>query len=144
VSDILFGTDGWRAIIAEDFTFENVRKVVHAIARYAVRAEKPGAGILVGYDTRFGSDRFARAAAETVSAAGIPVWLASEAAPTPALSLLVKLRGAAGGIQITASHNPRFRRAPTCFIRSMCARRIWKLSTLWWIGIGCAPRNSAS
>jgi alpha-D-glucose phosphate-specific phosphoglucomutase len=106
VSDILFGTDGWRAIIAEDFTFENVRKVAHAIARYAVRAEKPGAGILVGYDTRFGSERFARAAAETVSAAGIPVWLAAESAPTPALSLLVKLRGAAGGIQITASHNP--------------------------------------
>ena len=105
MSDILFGTDGWRAIIAEDFTFENVRKVVHAIARYAVRAEKPGAGILVGYDTRFGSERFARAAAETVSAAGIPVWLAAESAPTPALSLLVKLRGAAGGIQITASQD---------------------------------------
>src|SRR5277367_5568297 len=83
-----------------------MRKVVHAIARYVVRAEKPGAGVLVGYDTRFGSERFARAAAETVSAAGIPVWLAAEAAPTPALSLLVKLRGAAGGIQITASHNP--------------------------------------
>ena len=106
VSDILFGTDGWRGIIAEDFTFENVRTVVHAIARYVVRAEKPGAGILVGYDTRFGSERFARTAAETISAAGIPVWLAAEAAPTPALSLLVKLRGAAGGIQITASHNP--------------------------------------
>jgi len=106
VSDIIFGTDGWRAIIAEDFTFENVRTVAHAISRYVVRAEKPGAGILVGYDTRFGSERFARAAAETVSAAGIPVWLAAEAAPTPAISLLVKLRGAAGGIQITASHNP--------------------------------------
>ncbi|MFZ0521155.1 MAG: phosphoglucomutase/phosphomannomutase family protein [Candidatus Acidiferrales bacterium] len=106
VNKIAFGTDGWRAIIAEDFTFENVRKVVQAISRYAVRAEKPGAGLLVGYDTRFGSDRFARTAAETVSAAGIPVWLAADAAPTPALSLLVKLRGAAGGIQITASHNP--------------------------------------
>jgi alpha-D-glucose phosphate-specific phosphoglucomutase len=106
VNNIQFGTDGWRAIIAEDFTFENMRKVVHAIARYVVRAEKPDAGILVGYDTRFGSERFARAAAETASAAGIPAWLAAEAAPTPALSLLVKLRGAAGGIQITASHNP--------------------------------------
>jgi alpha-D-glucose phosphate-specific phosphoglucomutase len=106
VSDILFGTDGWRGIIAEDFTFENVRTVAQAIARYVVRAEKPGAGILVGYDTRFGSERFARTAAEAVSAAGIPVWLAAEAAPTPAISLLVKLRGAAGGIQITASHNP--------------------------------------
>ena len=99
MSDIQFGTDGWRAIIAEDFTFANVRTVVHAIARYVVRAEKPGAGMLVGYDTRFGSERFARTAAETISAAGIPVWLAAEAAPTPAISLLVKLRGAAGGLR---------------------------------------------
>jgi phosphomannomutase len=106
VSKIIFGTDGWRAIIAEDFTFDNVRTVVHAIARYVVRAEKPGAEVLIGYDTRFGSDRFARAAAEALSAAGIPVSLSTAAAPTPAVSLLVKLRGAAGGIQITASHNP--------------------------------------
>ena len=106
MSEITFGTDGWRGVIAEDFTFENVRKVAHAIARYVVRAEKPGAGVLVGYDTRFGSERFARVAAETVSATGTPVWLAADAAPTPALSLLVRLRGAAGGIQITASHNP--------------------------------------
>jgi len=106
MSKIVFGTDGWRAIIAEDFTFENVRTVVHAITRYVVRAEKPGAEILVGYDTRFGSERFARAAAETIAAAGVPVSLSAAAAPTPALSLLVKLRGAAGGVQITASHNP--------------------------------------
>jgi phosphomannomutase len=106
VSKIKFGTDGWRAIMAEDFTFDNVRTVVHAIARYVVRAEKPGAEVLVGYDTRFGSDRFARAAAETLAAAGIPVSLSSAANPTPALSLLVTLRGAAGGVQITASHNP--------------------------------------
>jgi alpha-D-glucose phosphate-specific phosphoglucomutase len=103
---IEFGTDGWRGVIAEDFTYENVRKVAHAIARYVVRAEKPGAGILVGYDTRFGSERFARVAAETVAATGTPVWLAAEACPTPAISLLVRQRGAAGGIQITASHNP--------------------------------------
>ena len=106
MSKIIFGTDGWRAIIAEDFTFENVRTVAHAIARYVVRAEKPGAEVLVGYDTRFASDRFARAAAEALAAAGIPVRLSCAAAPTPALSLLVTLRKAAGGIQITASHNP--------------------------------------
>jgi alpha-D-glucose phosphate-specific phosphoglucomutase len=106
VSQIKFGTDGWRGVIAEDFTDANVRKVAHAIARYVVRAEKPGSGVLVGYDTRFGSERFARAAAEAVSATGTPVWLATDACPTPALSLLVHLRGAAGGIQITASHNP--------------------------------------
>ncbi len=106
MTSIKFGTDGWRGVIAEDFTDENVRKVAHAIARYAVRAEKPGSGILVGYDTRFASERFARVAAEAVAATGTPVWLATEACPTPAISLLVRLRKAAGGIQITASHNP--------------------------------------
>jgi phosphomannomutase len=106
MSEIKFGTDGWRGVIAEDFTHANVAKVAHAIARYVVRAEKPGAGVLVGYDTRFGSETFARVAAETVAATGTPVWLATDACPTPALSLLVRLRGAAGGIQITASHNP--------------------------------------
>jgi phosphomannomutase len=93
-------------VIAEDFTDENVRKVAHAIARYVIRAEQPGRGVLVGYDTRFGSERFAEVAAETVAATGTPVWVAQEACPTPALSLLVRQRGAAAGIQITASHNP--------------------------------------
>ena len=83
-----------------------MRKVAHAIARYVVRAEKPGSGVLVGYDTRFASEQFARVAAETVAATGTPVWLATDACPTPAISLLVRLRDAAGGIQITASHNP--------------------------------------
>src|SRR5215469_8350391 len=100
VDEIKFGTDGWRGVIAEDYTFENVRKVAQAIARYVVRAANPEKGVVVGYDTRFGSENFARAAAETLSAAGIPVWLAMEACPTPAVSLLVRLRGAAGGIQI--------------------------------------------
>jgi phosphomannomutase len=105
-TQIKFGTDGWRGVIAEDFTCDNVRIVAHAIARYVVRAERPERGVLVGYDTRFASELFARVAAEAVSAAGIPVWLAEHAAPTPALSLLVRLRGAAAGIQISASHNP--------------------------------------
>ena len=106
VDAIHFGTDGWRGVIGEDFTNENVRKVAHAIARYVVRAEKPERGIVVGYDTRFGSEDFARVAAETVAAAGIPVWLSTSACPTPAVSLLVRQRQAAAGIQITASHNP--------------------------------------
>jgi phosphomannomutase len=105
-SAIHFGTDGWRGVIAEDFTFDNVRKVAHAIAGYVVRAEKPERGIVIGYDTRFASEDFARVAAETVAAAGIPVYLATEACPTPAVSLLVWQRKAAAGIQITASHNP--------------------------------------
>ena len=104
--EIKFGTDGWRGVIAEDFTYENVRKVAHAIARYVVRAEKPDSGVVVGFDTRFGSENFARVAAEAIAATGTPVWLAMDACPTPAVSLMVRLRGAAGGIQITASHNP--------------------------------------
>jgi phosphomannomutase len=103
---IKFGTDGWRGIIAEDYTYENVRTVAHAIARYVVRGANAERGILVGYDTRFGSENFARVAAEAISATGTPVWLAAHAAPTPALSLMVRSRGASGGIQITASHNP--------------------------------------
>jgi phosphomannomutase len=106
VTSIQFGTDGWRGIFAEDFTYENVRKVAYAIARYVVRSEQPANGVLVGYDTRFGSERFARVAAEAIAMTGTPVWLAADACPTPAISLLVHQRGAAGGIQITASHNP--------------------------------------
>ena len=106
MTTLKFGTDGWRGVIAEDVTHENVRKVAYAIARYVVRSEQPRDGVLVGYDTRFASERFARVAAEAIAMTGTPVWIATEACPTPAISLLVKLRGAAGGIQITASHNP--------------------------------------
>lgn len=106
MTQIKFGTDGWRGIIAEDFTTENVRKVAYAIARYVVRAERPERGVVVGYDTRFASERFARVAAETLTSAGIRVSLVTTACPTPAVSLLVRLRGAAAGIQISASHNP--------------------------------------
>jgi phosphomannomutase len=106
MTTIKFGTDGWRGVIAEDYTYENVRTVAHAIARYVVRGANPERGILVGYDTRFGSENFAQVAAEAISATGTPVWLAAHAAPTPALSLMVRSRGASGGIQITASHNP--------------------------------------
>jgi phosphomannomutase len=106
MTEIKFGTDGWRGVIADDFTYDNVRKVTQAITRYVVRAEKPERGVIVGYDTRFGSENFARVAAEVVAASGVPVWIAAEACPTPAVSLLVRQRGAAAGIQITASHNP--------------------------------------
>jgi len=101
-----FGTDGWRGIIADDFTFANVRKVAYAIARYVVRHEDPRKGVIVGYDHRFLSEQAAALAAEIVAMTGTPVWLTEKACPTPAVSLLVKQRGAAGGIVITASHNP--------------------------------------
>lgn len=106
MTQIRFGTDGWRGVIAEDFTAANVRKVATAIARYVIRTEKPQSGVLVGYDARFGGPLFARAAAEAISATGTPVWLSDSPCPSPALSLLVRQREAAGGIMITASHNP--------------------------------------
>ncbi|HWW17325.1 MAG TPA: hypothetical protein VNY81_01795 [Candidatus Saccharimonadales bacterium] len=106
MQSIRFGTDGWRAIIAEDFTFANARIVAHAIARYVVRGEDARKGVLVGYDHRFASDTIAAAVADVISATGTPVWLADKPCPTPAISLLVRQRKAAGGIVITASHNP--------------------------------------
>src|ERR1700682_1928538 len=106
MNSIRFGTDGWRGIIAEDFTFANARIVAQAIARYVVRGEDPRKGVLVGYDHRFASDRVAESVAEVISSTGTPVWLADKPCPTPAISLLVRQRQAAGGILITASHNP--------------------------------------
>jgi phosphomannomutase len=103
---IKFGTDGWRGIIAEDFTFANARTVAHAIARYVVRNEDARKGVLIGYDHRYAADRIAVAVAEVISASGTPVWLTDKPCPTPAVSLLVRQRGAAGGLMITASHNP--------------------------------------
>ncbi len=103
---IKFGTDGWRGVIADDYTFENVRRVAHAIANYVHQSEDPSKGILVAYDTRFGSRRFAEITAEAIAGSGIGVRLAREITPTPALSYMVKQLGAAGGVMITSSHNP--------------------------------------
>jgi len=103
---IKFGTDGWRGVIADDFTFANVRTAAAAIAAYVHAKEDPAKGLCIGYDTRFGSRAFAQACAEVVAAAGIPVMLANEITPTPALSFGVRERKAAGGIMITSSHNP--------------------------------------
>jgi phosphomannomutase len=103
---IHFGTDGWRAVIAEDFTFENVRWAARAVAQYLVEHEDIRKGVIAGYDCRFLSDGFARVAAEELAASGIPVRLGSRFAPTPAVALAVRQRHAAGAIVITASHNP--------------------------------------
>jgi phosphomannomutase len=108
MASIKFGTDGWRGVIAEDFTFANARIVAQAIARYAVRNEDARKGLLIGYDHRFASDRVAADLAEVISSTGTPVWLAAQPCPTPAISLLVRQREAAGGLMITASHNPYF------------------------------------
>ncbi|MGH7836897.1 MAG: phosphoglucomutase/phosphomannomutase family protein, partial [Candidatus Binataceae bacterium] len=103
---IKFGTDGWRGVIAEDLTFANARIVARAIARYVVRGEDARKGVLIGYDHRYASDSVAVAVAEVISSTGTPVWLADKPCPTPAISLLVRQRGAAGGVVVTASHNP--------------------------------------
>src|SRR5436190_13269936 len=103
---IKFGTDGWRGIIADDFTYDNVRRVAGAIASYVLKHEDPTHGVIVGYDTRFASQRVARVASEVLVGAGIPVKLAGDYSPTPAISLAVKASGAAGGVVITSSHNP--------------------------------------
>jgi len=106
MSTIKFGTDGWRGIIAEDFTFANARIVAQAISRYVVRGEDARKGVIVGYDHRYASDWVARRLAEVVSSTGTPVWLTDRPCPTPAVSYLVRSRAAAGGIVVTASHNP--------------------------------------
>jgi len=103
---IKFGTDGWRGVIADDFTFANVRTAATAIAAYIHAKEDPAKGICIAYDTRFGSKAFARSCAEVCAATGIPVRLAHDITPTPALSYGVRHLGAAGGIMITSSHNP--------------------------------------
>jgi phosphomannomutase len=108
MAQIQFGTDGWRAVIAEDFTFFNVTRVAQATADYW--AANPVAGtekkIIVGYDRRFFSDRFARCAAEVFAGNGFQVILTPEPTPTPSVSFAVKDQRAVGGVVITASHNP--------------------------------------
>jgi phosphomannomutase len=104
--EIKFGTDGWRGIIADDFTFDNVRRVAGAIASYVLKYEERQRGVFLGYDTRFLSQTLAQVAAEVIAAAGIPVKLANDYTPTPAVSCAVKNNGAAGGVMITSSHNP--------------------------------------
>ena len=104
--EIKFGTDGWRGLIADDFTFDNVRRVAGAIASYVLKNERPQHGVIVGYDARFASPRAAQIVAEVLAEAGIPVKLANDYTPTPAVSYAVKHQGAAGGVMVTSSHNP--------------------------------------
>jgi len=103
---VKFGTDGWRGIIADDFTYENVRVAARAIALYVLNHEDAKAGVCIGYDTRFGSRSFAKVVAEVLASAGIPVWFANKITPTPELSFAVRELKAAGGVMITSSHNP--------------------------------------
>ena len=106
MSAIRFGTDGWRALIAEDFTFENVRVCAQGTADYVNASGLAARGFVIGYDTRFGSRRFAEAVAEVMAANGVPTLLCDRAAPTPVVSHSIVTMDAGAGAVITASHNP--------------------------------------
>jgi phosphomannomutase len=103
---IRFGTDGWRARIAEDYTFDNVRRCAQGFATYLIAQGSVGSDVVIGHDKRFAAEHFAAAAAEVMAANGFHVWLTDGSAPTPVISYSVVERKAAGGINITASHNP--------------------------------------
>jgi alpha-D-glucose phosphate-specific phosphoglucomutase len=105
-TQIKFGTSGWRAVMAEEFTFANVRRAVHGIARYVVSQKPKGAKVIVGRDPRFLGETFCAMASEILSSYGITPLVIAEAAPTPAISYAVIQAKADGAINFTASHNP--------------------------------------
>jgi phosphomannomutase len=106
VTKIQFGTDGWRGTIAEDYTFHNVRRCTQGFAHFLNNHGYQGEAIVVGYDKRFHSENFAAAAAEVLVGNGFRVHLTDTATPTPVIAYSIIEKGAAGGINITASHNP--------------------------------------
>ncbi|MDD5437252.1 MAG: phosphoglucomutase/phosphomannomutase family protein [Candidatus Omnitrophica bacterium] len=108
---IKFGTDGWRAVISDDFTFDNVKKLAQAMADYINNDQGPASKardkrIAIGYDTRFLSEKYAELMACVLAANGVKTILAEKATPTPSVSFAIKDRGLMGGVMITASHNP--------------------------------------
>lgn len=103
---IKFGTSGWRAIIGDEFTFSNVRRVAQAIAKYVKDQKLQHKSVIVGYDTRFLSEEFARTCAEVLAKNNIKALLTNRDTPTPVISYQILKKKAAGGINITASHNP--------------------------------------
>lgn len=103
---IKFGTDGWRARIGEEYTFDNLRRCAQGFATFVKENGRSQQGIVIGHDKRFQAEYFAAAAAEVLAANGIKVWLTEEATPTPAISYAVVDKKAGGAINITASHNP--------------------------------------
>ena len=106
MTTIKFGTDGWRGRIAEDYTFDNVRRCAEGFANYLQQRGLAEKGIIIGYDKRFQAEYFAAAAAEVMAGNGVRVWLTEGATPTPAISYSVVAKQAGGAVNITASHNP--------------------------------------
>ena len=103
---IRFGTDGWRGVIAEDYTFNNVRRCAQGFSDYLLSQGNQGEWVVIGYDKRFQSENFAAACTEVLVANNLRVYLTQEATPTPVISFSVVDKGAVGAINITASHNP--------------------------------------
>jgi len=103
---IRFGTDGWRGVIAEDYTFASVRRCAQGFAEYLLSKRYKGEWVVVGYDKRFHSENFAAAVAEVLAANGLRVYLTERATPTPVIAYSVVARKAVGAVNITASHNP--------------------------------------
>lgn len=103
---ITFGTDGWRGVIAEDYTFDNVRRCAQGFSSYLVEKGKVGRRVVVGYDKRFDSEHFAAAVAEVLAGNGFQVYLTDTATPTPVIAYAVVDKKACGAVNITASHNP--------------------------------------
>src|SRR6188474_610495 len=103
---IKFGTDGWRGVIAEDYTFDNLRRAAQGFASYLLEKEKQGQWVVVGHDKRFASEYFAAAAAEVLAGNGMNVYLTDGATPTPVIAYAVVDKKACGAVNITASHNP--------------------------------------
>ena len=106
MTQIKFGTSGWRAVVAEEFTFANVRRAVHGIARYVCSQKASGAKVIVGRDPRFLGETFCTTAADILSSYAITPLLIAEPAPTPTISYAVIQSKADGAINFTASHNP--------------------------------------
>ncbi|MBS1125519.1 MAG: phosphoglucomutase/phosphomannomutase family protein, partial [Nitrospirae bacterium] len=103
---IKFGTSGWRGVIADEFTMARVRAVTQAIADHLIAQGLKDKGVIVGYDTRFLSERFALEAARVLAACGIHTYLSNRDVPTPVVAFEIIRRKAGGGINFTASHNP--------------------------------------
>jgi len=103
---IKFGTDGWRAVMADEYTYSNVRRCAVGLGLYLRQVGQAERGVIIGYDTRFSSRRFAEVTASALTSLDIPVYLCDRVAPTPTVSYTIIDRQAAGGVIITASHNP--------------------------------------
>ena len=103
---IKFGTDGWRAVIAEDYTFENLRRCTQGFSEFLIEKGYSGKWIVVGYDQRFQSENFAKTVVEVITGNGINVYLTDKATPTPVISYSVINLNAVGAVNVTASHNP--------------------------------------